>query len=91
MTDEILGPNCHCGRYGHPMGSINCPVHGDKPRITIAEDKNRLKFEAYELRRENGSGSIFIDRALVESLPGGIEAIRNAIAPHFLIVCERLK
>jgi hypothetical protein len=19
---------CHCGKDGHPLGSINCPVHG---------------------------------------------------------------
>ena len=21
---------CHCGKDGHPLGSINCPVHGSK-------------------------------------------------------------
>jgi hypothetical protein len=21
---------CHCGKDGHPLNSINCPVHGDK-------------------------------------------------------------
>jgi hypothetical protein len=22
---------CHCGKDGHPLGSMNCPVHGYMP------------------------------------------------------------
>jgi hypothetical protein len=22
---------CHCGKDGHPLGSMNCPVHGYEP------------------------------------------------------------
>lgn len=25
---QTPGPDCHCGKDGHPLGSINCPVHG---------------------------------------------------------------
>mgnify|MGYP001579132930 CR=1 FL=1 len=21
-------PECHCGKDGHPLNSVNCPVHG---------------------------------------------------------------
>lgn len=26
---------CHCGKDGHPLGSINCPVHGRKTRAEV--------------------------------------------------------
>jgi hypothetical protein len=80
---------CHCGKDGHALGSVNCPVHGDKPRITLARDEAENVFEAYELRSPKGQ-SIFIDRALVDGIAGGIKTVRAAISPHFMIVCEIL-
>lgn len=32
---------CHCGKDGHPLGSINCPVHG-RDTYTKAEIDERL-------------------------------------------------
>ena len=33
---------CHCGKNGHPLGSINCPIHGYKtistPKIDASEE-----------------------------------------------------
>lgn len=30
---------CHCGKDGHPLGSINCPVHGTwRPIETAPKD-----------------------------------------------------
>lgn len=59
------------------------------PRITIAHDKDGLMFEAYELRR-NTAQSIFIDRTFAEQ-NGGIEKVRGAISPHYMIVMECLQ
>jgi hypothetical protein len=28
---KLKSMNCHCGKDGHALGSINCPVHGSKP------------------------------------------------------------
>ena len=27
-------PECHCGKDGHALGSINCPIHG-RPQAAI--------------------------------------------------------
>lgn len=27
-VDQTAAPTCHCGKDGHPIGSVNCPVHG---------------------------------------------------------------
>lgn len=28
---------CHCGRDGHALNSVNCPVHGEAARAKLAE------------------------------------------------------
>lgn len=28
--------NCHCGKDGHPLHSINCPVHGNEAQLERA-------------------------------------------------------
>lgn len=37
---------CHCGKDGHPIGSINCPVHGTLPLLD--------RIEAYGFECEAG-------------------------------------
>lgn len=57
-------------------------------KICVATDNNGNIFEAYELRREGRS--IFIDVRAAE-VCGGIERIRNGIAPYHMIVMEMLQ
>lgn len=60
-------------------------------KIAAVPDKNGNLFEAYELRRPDGKGCIFIDIRMAECIPGGLEAIRNGISPHHMIVREYLE
>lgn len=60
-----------------------------RPRIAVARDQNGNVFEAFELRLQSGQ-AIFVDIHLAE-LVGGIESVRQAISPHFMIVMETLK
>jgi hypothetical protein len=34
---------CHCGRDGHPLHSVNCPVHGREAQIAEAAMAIRLR------------------------------------------------
>lgn len=46
---------CHCGRAGHPLNSINCPVNGWKTKLkemSLAED--RLDYLANYLNTKGG-------------------------------------
>jgi hypothetical protein len=65
--------DCHCGKDGHPLGSVNCPEHGymTAPKITLAELERMfggsLPMEAYNLIFE-GDGSKTIKQVRAELL-----------------------
>jgi hypothetical protein len=29
---------CHCGKHGHALNSVNCPIHGNALKLKRARD-----------------------------------------------------
>lgn len=82
---------CHCGRNGHPLNSVNCPVHGystvpaqDMKTVTRALQKSRDVLELYAPDDRSGmtlSALNDVDRALA-SLTTGQRSTRDTAGDH---------
>lgn len=45
MAGRMSHAECHCGKDGHPLGSVNCPIHGTwRPIETAPCGKNILVY-----------------------------------------------
>ncbi len=54
MIDKVLVSSCHCGKDGHALNSVNCPVHAYETvaKGTTAEIET-LRFELKAARRRS--------------------------------------
>lgn len=65
MSNKIS--KCHCGKDGHALHSVNCPVHGRKVCETIEDadgcpEYMRLHTEWSRLRKQEGRIFRLIDK-----------------------------